>query len=295
MGESLRYLITLSGLRRGGAENNVDLSAIDRLAREDAGASLCALEREALQRHVYAPLSKICGNDWAHSVDEILKCYLATLRDLALEYVAASVPPEIGRKDAIEWFVLPFVSASLHTLHMQHGGPDLKSFVLAPFTPLMAHILMGRTESVRALLEAGHDINIVVPESGITTLHCALWSIRYFDDDGRKLDLILEHNPAQVLVDSACGEWQEKPLWAAIATRNRSIVEKILKVGGAPCAPCCNAILPLYAVLSVWSQSTERGISGTLDNWMKGEWPAVNPTSIQMGHVFENEARAMFA
>ena len=107
------------------------------------------------------------------------------------------------------------------------GKPTSRYWKYGRMTPLMAHITWGSTDSVRKLLAAGHSVDEVVTETGMTALHCALWKVRWTGDDGM-LNLVLERRPKTKTVNQKYGEWGEKPLWTAIGTCRPDIVRRLL-------------------------------------------------------------------
>lgn len=175
------------------------------------------------------------------------------------------------------------------------GKPTPRYWKYGRMTPLMAHIIWGSAESVRKLLEAGHSVDEVVKETGMTALHCALWKVRWTGDE-EMLNLVLERRPKAETVNQKYGEWGEKPLWTAIGTCRPNIVQRLLtlfepeKLKAAINAPCDNYNRPLYATLLHWHMRTAKGQAVAKRKRLSGQWPAGNAMMKLFGYAFDSSA-----
>lgn len=172
------------------------------------------------------------------------------------------------------------------------GKPSNSYWEHGRLTPLMAHILWGSADNVRELLAHGHDVNICVEETGMTTLHCALWVLRR-TGDASKLDLVLEQKPNTETVTKEYGEWAETPLWAAIGSCRPDVVERVLGLGAKVNKPCAAGHLPLYATLLHWHMRTPQGQAAMRHKSQSGDWPSNNPLLKTLGVAFDSSAQEL--
>lgn len=175
------------------------------------------------------------------------------------------------------------------------GKPTSRYWKYGRMTPLMAHITWGSAERVRKLLAAGHSVDEVVKETGMTALHCALWKVRWTGDE-EMLNLVLERKPNFKTIDQAYGEWDEKPLWTAIGTCRPDIVRGLLglleakELKATVNAPCDTYNHPLYATLLHWHIHTPQGQAAAKRKSLSGQWPAGNAMMKRFGYTFDSSA-----
>lgn len=100
------------------------------------------------------------------------------------------------------------------------------------FTPLMVQAFKGGTEGIRILLDAGHDVSAIVPESQYSTLYIALhraWWFREFE----VVNMLLDAKPnRESLLAMAGTTYRNNCLDMALLTGSYSLVERVISCIG---------------------------------------------------------------